>query len=144
MQRLTDLNPAVTLFQHRLAMSHSYVGLARQRRGRPSEAANEFRQAIAIMERLSSLQPDGYNLYNLACFRSLLSGIAAQPGSGVPADQVASLGEQAVLALRRAIAAGFQDVAFMRRDTDLDPLRSRRDFQLLLLDLVFPPEVFAR
>ena len=35
------------------------------------------------MERLSNLQPSGYDLYNLACFRSLLSGIAAQPGSGL-------------------------------------------------------------
>ncbi len=29
------------------------------------------------MEPLSKLQPSGYDLYNLACFRSLLSGIAA-------------------------------------------------------------------
>ena len=32
----------------------------------------------------------------------------------------------------------------MRRDTDLDPLRSRADFQMLLMDLAFPEEPFAR
>ena len=138
------LYPTLTLFQNRLAMSHSYVGLARQRAGRPAEAAAEFRRAVAIMERLSSLQPDGYNLYNLACFRSLLSGIAAEPGSGLTADEVSRLGEQAVLALRRAVDAGFRDVGFMRRDTDLDALRRRPDFQMLLLDLAFPENPFAR
>jgi serine/threonine-protein kinase len=138
LQKLADLNPTLTVFQNRLAMSHSYVGLARKRSGRPAEAAAEFNKAVAIMERLSGLQPDGYNLYNLACFRSLLSGIVAEPGSGLPAAEVDRLGEQAVLALRQAVAAGFQDVAFMRKDTDLDPLRKRPDFQMLLLDLGFP------
>ena len=64
-------------------MSHSYVGLVRQRAGRPAEAAAEFQKAVAIMERLANLQPSSYDLYNLACFQSLLSGIAAQPGSGL-------------------------------------------------------------
>ena len=144
LQKLAEANPTLTLFQNRLAMSHSYVGLARQRGGRPAEAAAEFRRAVAIMERLSSLQPDGYNLYNLACFRSLLSGIAAQPGSGLSAAEVDSLGAKAVATLHRAVAAGLQDVAFMRRDTDLDPLRSRPDFQMLLMDLAFPDEPICR
>jgi serine/threonine-protein kinase len=144
LQKLADANPTLILFQSRLAMSHAYVGLARQRAGRPSEAAGEFRRAIAIMERLSDLQPDGYNLYNLACFRSLLSGIGAQPGSRLTPAEVDRLGEQAVETLRRAVAAGLRDVAFMRRDTDLDPLRSRPDFQLLLMDLAFPEEPYAR
>jgi hypothetical protein len=32
----------------------------------------------------------------------------------------------------------------MRTDTDLDPLRSRADFQLLMTDLAFPADPFAR
>jgi len=143
LQKLNDANPTLTLYQKRLAMSHAYVGLARQRSGRASEAAVEFRRAVAIMEHLSDLQPDGYNLYNLACFRSLLSGIAAQPGSGMTPGDVASLGEKAVSTLHRAVAAGLQDAAFMRRDADLDPLRSRPDFQMLMMDLAFPDEPFA-
>jgi serine/threonine-protein kinase len=144
LQKLVAANPRHALFQSRLATNHSYVGQARQRAGRPAEAAAEFRRAVAIMERLCDLQPDGYHLYNLACFRSLLLGIAAQPGSGLTSDDVRSLGGQAVDALRRAVAAGLQDLAFMRRDSDLDPLRSRPDFQLLMMDLAFPEEPFAK
>ncbi len=144
LQKLVDGNPTLTLFQSRLAMSHSFVGQARQRAGRPAEASAEFRRAVAIMERLTDLEPDGYNLYNLACFRSLLSGLATRPGSGLTTAEARSLGEQAVETLRRAVAAGLQDVAYMRRDTDLDPLRSRPEFQLLLMDLAFPEEPFAQ
>jgi serine/threonine-protein kinase len=144
LQKLVAANPRHALYQFRLAMTHSFVGMARQRAGRPAEAAAELRRAVAIMERLCDLQPDGYNLYNLACFRSQLSGIAAQPGSGLTAVDAGSLGGQSVEALRRAVAAGLGDIAFMRRDPDLDPLRSRPDFQLLMMDLEFPEEPVAR
>ena len=142
-QKLADANPTVTLLQTRLAMSYSYVGQVRQRAGRPAEAAAEFQKAVAIMERISDLQPSSYDLYNLACFQSLLSGIAAQPGSGLTDADVHGLGGRAVATLRRAVDAGLQDIAFMRRDTDLNPLRSRPDFQLLLLDLAFPDKPLA-
>ncbi len=144
LQKLVAANPRHALLQSRLATSHSYVGMARQQAGRPAEAAAEFRRAVAIMERLCDLQPDGYNLYNLACSRSLLSGIAARPGSGLSAADSGSLGEQAVDALRRAVTAGLRDFAFMRRDPDLDPLRPRPDFQSLMMDLEFPEEPFAK
>jgi hypothetical protein len=46
--------------------------------------------------------------------------------------------------LRRAVAAGFKDMARMRFHWNLDPLRARRDFQELLLDLEFPANPFVR
>jgi hypothetical protein len=46
--------------------------------------------------------------------------------------------------LRRAVTAGFAEVAILHRDLDLDPLRPRRDFQELLLDLAFPADPFQR
>ena len=144
LQKLVAANPKHALFQSRLAMNHSYVGQARQRRGRPAEAASEFRQAIAIMEPLCELQPDGYSLYNLACFRSLLAGVADRADSGVSAAEAGALGGQAIDALRRAVAAGLGDLAFMRKDPDLDALRSRPDFRMLMMDLAFPDEPFVR
>jgi tetratricopeptide (TPR) repeat protein len=143
LSRLAELYPTLTLFQNRLAMSHSYVGLVRRRSGKPAEAAAEFRRAVAIMEQLSARQPDGFNLYNLACFRALLSGTATEPGSGLTSQDVSTLGKQAVTALRQAVGAGFRNVGFMRRDTDLDAIRGRQDFQDLLLDVAFPAMPFA-
>ena len=42
---------------------------------------------------------------------------------------------QAVTLLRQAFAAGYKDAAHMRKDTDLNALRSRPDFQKLLEEL---------
>ena len=52
--------------------------------------------------------------------------------------------DEAMKSLRRAVAAGNRDAAWMKTDTDLDPLRSRRDFQLILMDMELPPDPFAR
>ena len=46
--------------------------------------------------------------------------------------------------LRTAVARGFGGAGWMRIDPDLDSLRSRPDFQLLLMDLAMPDNAFAR
>jgi hypothetical protein len=51
--------------------------------------------------------------------------------------------EKAMAALRRAFELGFRSVAF-RDDDILDPLRSRDDFRLLMMDLDIPADPFAR
>jgi hypothetical protein len=37
--------------------------------------------------------------------------------------------------LRDAVGKGFTDVAHMKKDTDLDPLRQRQDFQKLIAEV---------
>ena len=44
----------------------------------------------------------------------------------------------------RAIALGFINASLFRNDPDLDSLRSRPDFQALMMDVVFPSDPFAR
>ena len=45
--------------------------------------------------------------------------------------------------IRLAVAAGFRDAHQLRTDTDLDSIRSRPDFQQLLMDLEFPTDPFT-
>jgi hypothetical protein len=40
--------------------------------------------------------------------------------------------------LKSAVALGYRNVALMQGDPDLDPLRSRPAFQLLIMDRNFP------
>jgi hypothetical protein len=47
--------------------------------------------------------------------------------------------DRAVELLRRAVQAGWRDAAHMRKDTDLDPLRGRDDFQKLFRQLEKQP-----
>jgi hypothetical protein len=52
--------------------------------------------------------------------------------------------DRAMEALRRAVAQGYTFPAIITRDIDLDPLRPRPDFQLLMMDLAMPADPFAR
>jgi tetratricopeptide (TPR) repeat protein len=49
--------------------------------------------------------------------------------------QVQFYGDEAMKMLRDAIANGYKDVAHMKKDHDLDPLRKREDFKTLLSEL---------
>jgi tetratricopeptide (TPR) repeat protein/tRNA A-37 threonylcarbamoyl transferase component Bud32 len=131
--KLADANPAVTQLQRDLAYSLSRLGIMQHRGGHLSEAVASLRQAVAILERLPALPPVEH--YNLACYYALLAGIAAEASSGLTVAEGQAAADKAMDALRRAVAAGYRDVANMRTDTDLDPLRQREDFQKLLQEL---------
>jgi len=49
--------------------------------------------------------------------------------------QVEQYAARAVELLRQAVAKGYKDAAHMKKDTDLDPLRSHPEFQKLLKEL---------
>ncbi len=117
-------------------------GIALQRCGRPAEAVSAFREAIAILEGLA--HPTAGNLYDLACSQSLLAGVAPDAGSGLTAAVGLAEADKAVKSLRRAVAAGWKQCAHMRADTDLDPIRTRTDYQMLVLDMAMPADPFAR
>jgi hypothetical protein len=46
--------------------------------------------------------------------------------------------------LRKASLLGSRNLANYRCETALDPLRSRPDFQLLMMDVEFPDDPLAR
>ena len=45
--------------------------------------------------------------------------------------------------LRRDVAAGYRSFEAFRNESGLNPIRSRSEFRLLMMDLAFPDEVFA-
>jgi hypothetical protein len=50
-------------------------------------------------------------------------------------ERLADWGQNTMSALQQATRAGFHNVEHMKKDKDLDPLRSRDDFKKLLADL---------
>jgi tetratricopeptide (TPR) repeat protein len=115
---------------------------SRYRLGRPLEAAAAFHRALSLLEQLPALKPIDH--YDLGCVHANLASIAALPGSGMTAAEGLAEADRAMQWLHRAVARGYRNVALMRRDHDLDPLRSRPDFQLLMMDLEFPDDPLAR
>jgi eukaryotic-like serine/threonine-protein kinase len=69
-------------------------------------------------------------LYDAACIHALSSAAARQDAK--QADRYAA---RAVALLLRAIQKGWNDAEHIGKDSDLDPLRQRDDFQKLIRDL---------
>jgi hypothetical protein len=64
--------------------------------------------------------------YNVACLHAVLI-----PGSTNPGKEA----DFAMEWLKKAVAAGFKRIAEIRNDPDLDALRGRGDFKMLVADL---------
>ncbi|HEX5137618.1 MAG TPA: hypothetical protein VFY93_11630 [Planctomycetota bacterium] len=82
-------------------LSHAYFAVGRKEEG------------LAVDRRLADLLPrDARARYNLACSCALLGHT-----------------EEALLRLREACQLGFDDLALLRRDQDLDPVRDDPRFR---------------
>jgi serine/threonine-protein kinase len=141
-RKLAEAGPSVRWYQANMAICLGEMGGILRETGRRSEAATAAREAVAILERLSILEP--VDCFNLACGYATLAGVGTMPGSRMSAVEGLAAAERAMQWLHRAIARGYRNVALMRKDPVLDPLRSRPDFQLLMMDLEFPDDPFAR
>jgi tetratricopeptide (TPR) repeat protein len=135
---------------HRLiARATALLAAARHEREVDGTVSAKTRAALGeVFQRLErSTITDPGGLYNLACLYSALSGLRPL-GKALPADRTqreqTEAADRAMTALRRAVAAGWKNAAHMRHDSDLHALRSRMDFQVLLLDLEFPADPFAQ
>jgi hypothetical protein len=79
-------------------------------------------------------------LHDLACSHILWSA-AGREGAIGPVEREART-QRAIAALRRTLLAGAGDLDQVRGDPVLDPLRPRRDFQEMIMDLCFPADAF--
>jgi tetratricopeptide (TPR) repeat protein len=139
-EALVEANPSLTVYKSDLAVTLSIIGVLKREAGQLSEATTHFRKAIALLDGLPSLTPE--DSYNLACRHAALAGVAGLPGSRVTDAEGRAAADHAMAELRRAASTGFRVLSLMALDHDLDPLRSRSDFQMLLLDLSFPGDPF--
>jgi tetratricopeptide (TPR) repeat protein/tRNA A-37 threonylcarbamoyl transferase component Bud32 len=116
-----------------------YAACQREAAGRPEEARTCHRRAEAELKRSHQVRA-GMLLHDLACSHILWSA-AGREGTIGPAEREART-RRAIAVLRRAVMAGHADLMHVRRDPVLDPLRQRRDFEEMILDLTFPADPF--
>lgn len=89
--------------------------------------------AIDEMVSIDTVTPD--QLYNAACAHSVFAGRSAAEGpeGGVEVMNIRQAHTQsAVMLLRRAISAGWNDLEHIQQDAELDPIRSGSGFAELL------------
>jgi tetratricopeptide (TPR) repeat protein/tRNA A-37 threonylcarbamoyl transferase component Bud32 len=143
-EALAECDQALRLYQRvagdppkkkgkQIAQALGRRGVALQRLARPGEAAAAYRKAIGLWEQLGRQNPE--ELYESACLYALLHGIAREKGSGLTPAEGDAAGEKAMTTLRRALDAGHRSLTDLRKNTDLDSLRNRPEFQKMLAEL---------
>ena len=70
--------------------------------------------------------------------------LAGHAGSGVSAAEGLNHATRAMQWLGLAVAMGYRNANQLQIEAALDPLLSRDDFRLLMMDLAFPAGPFAR
>jgi tetratricopeptide (TPR) repeat protein len=123
---LLTLRSTLTVYEYNLI--HVLLDLRQ-----PDEAA-----AITRL-RLRAFPTQGGEWYNSACYIA-----RCVPLVGESSVARRALADEAMDLLGRSVALGFWDYHLAARDPDLDALRQREDFRVLLLDLAFPRRPFAR
>ncbi len=140
-ERLVQENPTTTEYRSALAWSLRHRGLARRDLGEPAGARADARRALGLLEAMSSRS--GEQWFETACCHAALCGLAGRDGAGVSAADGEDEAAKAIGALTRAAGMGYCDANAFQTETVLDPLRSRDDFRLLMMDVAFPAEPFA-
>jgi hypothetical protein len=85
-----------------------------------------------------------FNRFDLACGYGLKAQLLGD--ARIAADRRRERSRALDLAidhLRRLVATGYRPRLWFENEPQLEPLRSRPDFQTLLMDLAFPAEPFA-
>jgi tetratricopeptide (TPR) repeat protein len=119
--------------QHALRNSHAEMCYALLGLG-------QHRATLAEAEELARLafDPVGGDMYDAACFVARCVPLAEKDpmlDESKRKELAAQYAGRALALLRQAVQRGYADAAHMRKDSDLDSLRSRRDFQDLLREL---------
>jgi non-specific serine/threonine protein kinase/serine/threonine-protein kinase len=92
------------------------------------------RQTTETLENLHFTDPD--SVYCDACFHVVTAGVLRATNKSTAGQRSADEEcDHAMVLLKQAIAAGFNSVAHMKKDPDLDPLRGRDDFKKLVAQL---------
>jgi len=119
------------------ASIHRGLGKVLRKQGQTTAALEALQKAVQIGE----TNPGGqkpFITYELACARALCSAVLGEGKAELTAAEQAAkrrYADQAIEALRQAVAEGWGNVAWMKKDRDLDALGDRADFRKLLAEL---------
>jgi tetratricopeptide (TPR) repeat protein len=92
------------------------------------------RATAEMWEKLGRTDAD--SLYKAACYRAVTAGVLRATAKGPDAAKQANAeAERAMAWLRKALAAGYDNVGRIKKDRHLRALRNRKDFKKLLADL---------
>ena len=141
LEPLVQAHPEVLDYRMQHGETHLRLGQVLCDLKNLSGAAAAWKRACECYDGIES--PTSQRTFILACCHASLAGLAGRPGSGVSATEGPAHTEKAMFGLRQAVALDYRNFDDYLTESALDPLRTRPDFQVLLMDLVFPSNLFA-
>jgi hypothetical protein len=103
----------------------------------------ESADAVSAAETCRDLGWDASaDAYDAACFLSRCIGVVTKHDKldgNQRQEGTQFYSDAAMKILRDAVSKGYRDAAKLKKDTDLEPLRQREDFQKLVAELEAPP-----
>ena len=142
-EQLVKDYPHEAQFRIHLAWSLRRRGLAWGDLGDLAGAAADTRRALAVLGRPAD--EDGRGVVRGRMLRhASLAGLAGRDGSAVPAVTAAPEAAVALDLLKKAIGLGYHSPRAYVDERALNLLRDRPEFRLLMMDLAFPADPFAR
>jgi len=129
--------PHIPKYRGDLAASHRRLGLARRELGDPVGAVADARKALGLLEGLTP--PQAERLFEEACCRAAISGLAGKAGPALSAAEEKAEADHSMDLLRKATDLGYRDPRNYREESALDPLRDREDFKTLVAELEKTP-----
>ena len=140
-EALAREDPEKPIHRWQLAESYLRLGQSREVTGDRAGAGDDWRRAAAILRSIPDLEAELTFIHG--CCHAKLAGLASHDDAGISADEASSHAETAMALLAKAAGMGYRDAGSFRNESALDPLRSRDDFRLLMMDLDFPTEAFV-
>ncbi len=130
---LKQQHPKVEQYRQVSARAHISLGALNASLGNNVDARSAYATAAADYESL--VEPSLSDTYNLACADARL--VVIDP------NNKSTHVNRAMAALHRAGAEGFPDLETLNQDEDLEPLRNRPEFVVMMLDRMMPANPFA-
>ena len=131
-EKLVKENPN-PWYRSLLAHSLRRRGLALRDLGDLTGGTADTRRALGLYDALTSRS--GEEIFETACCRAALAGMAGKDGAGVSADDGKAEAALAMALLRKAVEGGFRNASAFRTESALEPFRPREDFNKLLKEL---------
>ena len=95
-----------------------------------AHAGDHAKAAVEAEAQAAGEKVPADTLYNCACVFALCSAESKDD-----ADLKKQYADRAMAGLLKAVKAGYKDAAHLTKDIDLDPLRGREDFKMLIAEL---------
>jgi serine/threonine protein kinase len=133
-RRLARDNPAIPSLRRELIQDYRSIGDLLREQGRTADAVRTYRQSLDLEEALpKETGDDWFHFATLLALCARPASDAAYALGDAERAECRRIADASIAALRRAIAAGYNNAEWMRISDELSELRDRDDFRALVV-----------